>query len=288
MPTPVNSINEGTIGIVGFTGTGFTASPVTQYDVLVGSSTTSTIASVGPGSAGQVLQSGGNAANPAYSTATYPSTATSTGTILRADGTNWLATTSTYPNTNAINTLLYASSANVMSALATANGGVLSTSSSGVPSIDTTNFSVLSTGLQLKGNNTNTAPPAGFIGEEIRSVVTYSSPVSLPNVTPTNLTSISLTAGIWDVSLNIGFQGATAGQTIGAAISTTSADLTLGLGDNRIDFPFVSQAGSTANFTIPSYRLTLSTTTTVYAVAYEAYSAGTATVYGRISATRVG
>ena len=42
--------------------------------------------------------------------------------------------TTTYPTTNAINTLLYASSANVMSALATANDAILQTSSSGVPS----------------------------------------------------------------------------------------------------------------------------------------------------------
>ena len=57
------------------------------------------------------------------------------GTILRSDGANWVATTSTYPNTNAISTLLYASAANVMSALATANNGLLVTSATGVPSI---------------------------------------------------------------------------------------------------------------------------------------------------------
>jgi hypothetical protein len=43
-------------------------------------------------------------------------------------------TASTYPSTNAVSTLLYASSANVMAALATANDGVLVTSNSGVPS----------------------------------------------------------------------------------------------------------------------------------------------------------
>jgi hypothetical protein len=110
------------------------AGTVTQYDVLVGGAS-NVISSIGPGSSGQVLQSGGNAANPAYSTATYPATATGTGTILRADGTNWSATTTTYPNTNAINTLLYASSANVMSALATANNGLLITGTTGIPSI---------------------------------------------------------------------------------------------------------------------------------------------------------
>lgn len=44
----------------------------------------------------------------------------------------------TYPTTTAINTLLYASAANVESALATANSGVLITSSGGVPSIAST------------------------------------------------------------------------------------------------------------------------------------------------------
>lgn len=42
--------------------------------------------------------------------------------------------TSTYPSTNAINTLLYASAANTMSALSTGNNGVLITSATGVPS----------------------------------------------------------------------------------------------------------------------------------------------------------
>lgn len=85
------------------------------------------------GTSGKVLQS--DATNYVESTATFPSTATGTGTLLRADGTNWVATTSTYPNTNAVSTLLYASSANVMSALATANNGVLITSNTGVPSL---------------------------------------------------------------------------------------------------------------------------------------------------------
>lgn len=100
-----------------------TGSAVDQYEVLVGGASNA-VGSVGPGSAGQVLQSGGAAANPAYSTATYPATAgtsgtvlqsngtnivnstatypataTGTGTILRANGTNWIASTATYPNT---------------------------------------------------------------------------------------------------------------------------------------------------------------------------------------------
>lgn len=66
----------------------------------------------GTATAGQMLQSGASAA-PTWST-------------------------STYPTSNAISTLLYASSANVMAALATANNGVLITSGTGVPSISST------------------------------------------------------------------------------------------------------------------------------------------------------
>jgi len=47
---------------------------------------------------GKVLQGQGVGTANNFSTATYPSTATGTGKILRADGTNWVATTATYPD----------------------------------------------------------------------------------------------------------------------------------------------------------------------------------------------
>jgi len=65
------------------------------------------------GSSGQVLRSAGAAA-PTWSTATYPATATGTGTILRADGTNWVATTATYPNTITSGYIPYATGTNVI------------------------------------------------------------------------------------------------------------------------------------------------------------------------------
>lgn len=64
-------------------------------------------------------------------------TATANQLLLSGNAATPVWSTSTYPTTNAINTLLYASSANVMSALATANSGGLSTNSSGVPAWNT-------------------------------------------------------------------------------------------------------------------------------------------------------
>lgn len=90
----------------------FNFSGITQYNVLTGGAG-NTFNNVAPSTSGQLFTSSGASSQPTW-------------------------TTTTYPATNAINTLLYASSANVMSALATANSGVLATNASGVPSITAT------------------------------------------------------------------------------------------------------------------------------------------------------
>ena len=96
-----------------------------QYQLVVGGGAGAAPATLGAtGAAGQVLRSGGAAANPSWSTATFPSTATSAGTILRADGTNWAASTATYPNTTAAGTLLTSATANTVTASATPTLGV--------------------------------------------------------------------------------------------------------------------------------------------------------------------
>ena len=112
----------------------YTPATYNAHGVLVGEGTSSIVA-LATGSAGQVLQSGGAAADPTWTTATFPSTAGGTGTIIRADGTNWVATTATYPATATVSQILYASASNVIGGLATANNGTLVTSATGVPSI---------------------------------------------------------------------------------------------------------------------------------------------------------
>ena len=79
-----------------------------------------------PSSSGSFL-SATTAGVASWTTATFPSTATSTGTILRADGTNWVASTATYPNTATAGTFLVAATANTISATATPTLGVAGT-----------------------------------------------------------------------------------------------------------------------------------------------------------------
>lgn len=64
------------------------------------------------GTSGTLLQSNGT--NFVNSTATYPATSGTTGTILRSNGTNWVNSTATYPDTVTANNIIYASGSNAV------------------------------------------------------------------------------------------------------------------------------------------------------------------------------
>jgi hypothetical protein len=89
---------SGGASTVTFTLTGpISPTTFTNHGVLLGQGTSAIVATTA-GSTGQHLQSQGASADPTWTIATFPATATGTGTILRADGTNWVASTPTYPN----------------------------------------------------------------------------------------------------------------------------------------------------------------------------------------------
>ena len=128
------SITAGWTGQLSLTRGGTNASLTASNGGIVWSNATQLQVLAGTATAGQMLRSGASV-TPSWSTATFPSVATSAGTIMRADGTNWVATTATYPTTTTINQLLFSSANNVISEIATANRGILVTSNAGVPSM---------------------------------------------------------------------------------------------------------------------------------------------------------
>lgn len=68
--TEANSINASTIGIVGNTGTSFTATAATAHNVIIGGSTSSTLTNVAPSAtSGVPLISQGASADPTFGTA---------------------------------------------------------------------------------------------------------------------------------------------------------------------------------------------------------------------------
>ena len=70
MAGAANSINESSIGLSGFTGTAFVGTAVSQFNLIVGGNTSSTIANIPPSAtSGIPLVSAGNSANPLFTTA---------------------------------------------------------------------------------------------------------------------------------------------------------------------------------------------------------------------------
>jgi hypothetical protein len=133
-----------------------------------------------------------------------------------------------------------------------------------------------------------TAPAAGFIGEQIRSAVASGAAITLTTIIAANVTSINLTAGVWDVTGGVEFLAAAiTGTSFQASINTTSA--TVGTdGDNLFATAYPPTANSSNCVIVPPYRITLTTTTTVFLVVVAVFTVGTLKAYGRISATRVG
>jgi len=143
--------------IVANGGTGIATT--TANGVLCGGTTaTGAFQNAGAGLAGQLLQSAGAAAKPVFTTATYPAVATGTGTILRADGTNWVATTATYPATTTSQQILYSTAANVVGQLTTANSAIAATNASG-----TLAMRALSTVIQVFTGSGTYTPTAGML-----------------------------------------------------------------------------------------------------------------------------
>lgn len=128
---------NGTNVAVGYGGSG-RATAVAYAPIVGGTTTTAAHQSmVSAGTSGQILQSGGASAIPAWSTPTYPSSSGTAGKMLRANGTDILYSTATFADTYQLGRLLYASSSDTVSGLASANSGVLVTDGSGIPSIGT-------------------------------------------------------------------------------------------------------------------------------------------------------
>lgn len=140
----------------------------------------------------------------------------------------------------------------------------------------------------IVGTATNDSAAAGEIGELVRGSLAVGSATTLSTGTGKNITSISLTAGDWDVGAMIGFGGSVAGATYTAAsISTTSATLDGGYGESTFATPTVPNAASSHHVSIPPFRLSLSGTATVYLVAQGAFTSGSMLAWGTINARRV-
>jgi hypothetical protein len=144
-------------------------------------------------------------------------------------------------------------------------------------------------GGQAFGTQTNDAANAGNVGEFISSTVVQGSAVALTNNTPANVTSISLTAGDWDVWF-IGYfnpAGTTNITLLSTSISTTSATMDNNPGNLGIYSTGAQVPGNPIGVTAGPRRVSIAATTTVFAVANALFTVSTLGGYGILRARRV-
>lgn len=143
-------------------------------------------------------------------------------------------------------------------------------------------------GTKIRGTTTNDAAATGFVGETVRTYTAFGSAATLSTGASSNVASISLTAGDWDVTAHCILSGTLTGTIYSAGINTTSASLSgVNFGENASQIPTMSTATCDCSLIIPNYRISISATTTVYLVANVTFTAGTAKAYGTIRARRV-
>lgn len=190
----------------------------------------------------------------------------------------------------------YSSAGTTVSGLTIVNSAGLTTTSGGVPTwvaYTGTGAPVLGTTPTINqpnivGVTTNSNAAAGSVGEFISSVIPIASAITFINGTPTNVTSISLSAGDYNVWGNavIATTGTATPTIFLAWVSSSSAtfpDASLYTGINMASAILAQDCGISAL----SQRFSLSATTTVYITAYFSGGTGNGTVCGGIYARRV-
>lgn len=143
---------------------------------------------------------------------------------------------------------------------------------------------------QLTATATNDNAAAGKVGEYIESILASGSATALTTATAKTVTSISLTAGDWDVDTTAYF-------TTAASTSVTQFMVSISGTTNTVDTTpgklavltipaVVPTAGTALSISLPPYRLSLSGTTTIYMVVQGTFTAAALTAFGIIRARR--
>lgn len=137
----------------------------------------------------------------------------------------------------------------------------------------------------IVGTTTNNNATAGSVGEYVTAT---GGSTSVTTATPLNLTSISLTAGDWDVQSVIQYSpaGTTSVSDYYSSVNTTTA--TIGALGNYTKFAHTPGVpANTSVITSPSVRISIASTTTVFCVGQSDFSISTMTATGFIRARRV-
>ncbi len=137
------------------------------------------------------------------------------------------------------------------------------------------------------GSSTGANSDLGIVGEVISFSVQFPSAIALTSNVVTNLGTVALTPGDWDVEGNIFFT-----SSPGAITTHTTAFSTVSATFPNNSFASLLVTSSTPNIqfsgvAIPFQRFSVSVTTVVFAVVKAIFSSGSGTFCGNVFARRV-
>lgn len=149
---------------------------------------------------------------------------------------------------------------------------------------DGTNVSAVP--LSFGGTTTSDNAETGRVGEYVSATRSASVPIAMSSNVAVNVTSISLTAGDWDVSGNVGFVISSSCNNVQSWIGLTS--VTRPAPPNNGAFCEIPGPSVVTGTVLPTgtTRLSLASTTTVYLGSIVLFSSGTVSSYGFIGARR--
>ncbi len=143
----------------------------------------------------------------------------------------------------------------------------------------------------LTGTTTNDNAAAGKVGEFISASVAQAGAVALTSGVGADVTSVSLTAGDWDVFANVFFNpnASTPTTNIQAWIHTVSATQpTIPNGGAYLNMPKLPYSNDgNFGFSVGRMRISLAATTTVYLSTIATFTVSTNAAYGFLGARRV-
>jgi len=135
----------------------------------------------------------------------------------------------------------------------------------------------------IKGVTDGSNAAAGQVGEVLSG---SSAPASITSGVIGNAVALTLTAGDWDVSGTVGYQGAGGAVVSYHTISISTVSNTHGT-PGVGQFFSNSPTNQNANFVVPVTRVSISASTSVFGVATVGFSPGTLQVNGTLFARRV-
>ena len=141
----------------------------------------------------------------------------------------------------------------------------------------------------LIGTTTNNNAAAGSVGQYIESLVEAGAAVAVTSVVAKTITSISLTAGDWEVYGMVGSLGAatTATSQVIGGTSLVNDTLSPSQLDYCIDYPETTSPNLFVQIAIPTRRFSIASTTTVFLIGRTVFLTSTCTMFGKICARRV-